>query len=208
MNVPLEVWAREEIRPSKCERWGEPIQRWCKSSWHYHPPSSFSLGTLKQPASHLCWDPVPNWRSPLSPITLTLGWLITTRGLTSALSPPRPAEHATNDTNDHFADPDICHQPESARRQRLCRDKCESDLRRGLRAPPPGVAVPMTGEPSHHSAVHDKSRVPVSPKPPSLPRAPLVSTAPPNPSSTPTTQGSMSFIGASIQTLNVFCPYP
>lgn len=25
---------------------------------------------------------------------------------------------------------------------------------------------------------------------------------------TPTTQGSMSFIGASIQTLNVFCPYP
>ena len=79
---PMEVWAREEIRPSKCERWGEPIQRWCESSWHYHPPSSFSLGTLKQPASHLCWDPVPNWRSPLSPITLTLGWLITTRGLT------------------------------------------------------------------------------------------------------------------------------
>ena len=153
----------------------------------------------------------PRSELAVPPITYhTHTWLTyhNTRPHYSALSPPRPAEHATNDTNDHIADPDICHQPESARRQRLCRDKCESDLRRGLRAPPPGVAVPMTGEPSHHSAVHDKSRVPVSPKPPSLPRAPLVSAAPPNPSSTPTTQGSMSFIGASIQTLNVFCPYP
>ena len=37
-------------------------------------------------------------------------------------------------------------------------------------------------------------------KAPSVARAPAVSS--------PTTQGSMSFIGASIQTLNVFCPYP
>ena len=45
---------------------------------------------------------------------------------------------------------------------------------------------------------------------PSVARAPGVSSSPlaQSPPPPPNTQGSMSFIGASIQTLNVFCPYP
>ena len=56
----------------------------------------------------------------------------------------------------------------------------------------------------------DKSEPEVKSKPRcSLPSSPPSPPAGPARSSTsPSTQGSMSFIGASIQTLNVFCPYP